>query len=169
MTKRLTVDFQPFLGADARAVVAGLRDGTPITLSEAAPGRPPAARTVTINPPTRKMSHESVFLALSLAMRHLGRAGIFRPAPSELRAAFLGGSVTNRQGVTTYLQGVLTLRSQGMGWFRIAHLLGAGLDPAAGGAKAADRGSVPAWPTAGNLGGGIANGSGVAPQSGMAT
>jgi len=38
---KLSADFSSFLGADAKAVVAGLRNGTPITLTTTTPGATP--------------------------------------------------------------------------------------------------------------------------------
>ncbi|MGQ0524165.1 MAG: hypothetical protein ACT4P8_10950 [Betaproteobacteria bacterium] len=59
--------------------------------------------------------------ALTLANRDLAAAGITSPTPQPTEAALMGGTVTNAQGQTTDMAGVLQLRSQGMGWGQVAH------------------------------------------------
>lgn len=139
---KLEQEFQAFLGQDSKAVVTGLRTGQTIALAETipVPDQPPTIRTVRINPPTGKMGYGNVFISLSLAKQQLNQAGIARPTPSQLQAALLGGSVTNAQGATTNLQGVLTLRGQGMGWGQIAQVYGTKLGAVVGGMKAANHG-----------------------------
>jgi len=61
--------------------------------------------------------------ALDLARRQLSAAGITNPTPEQLRAAMIGGTVRTANGDVA-LQGVLRLRSQGMGWGQIAHAVG---------------------------------------------
>ena len=61
--------------------------------------------------------------ALTFASRDLAAAGITDPTPQQLQAALMGGTATTAHG-SVKLQGVLQLRSQGMGWGEIAHTLG---------------------------------------------
>jgi hypothetical protein len=70
------------------------------------------------------MGKGEVDRALTLANRDLASAGITDPMPQQTEAALMGGTVTNAQGESTELAGVLQLRNQGMGWGRIAHTIG---------------------------------------------
>jgi len=142
--QKLSGDFEPFLGKDSGAVVASLRNGTPVTLTETVPGQPPAAKAVTIAPTTGKMGYGNVFISLALAKSQLAQAGVTQPTPSQLQAALTGGSVTNSQGATTQMQGVLAMRSQGMGWGQIARATGANLGSVVSGMKAANHGMATA-------------------------
>jgi hypothetical protein len=140
---RISSDFSSFLGADSKTVVTGLRNGTPITLTSTDPtsttGTTAATTTNTtiINPPTGKMGHGNVFISLALAKQQLGTMGITEPTPQQLQAALTGGSITTTgttatgtpTTTTTPLKGILTMRSQDMGWGQIAHELGYKLGP----------------------------------------
>jgi len=144
---KMSSDFTSFLGTDAKAVVTGLRNGTPITLTRTAPGPTPGAQpvttTTTITPPPGKMGFGNVFISLALAKQQLGQLGITQPTPAELQAALLGGTITTGSGTsaaTTNLQGILTMRSQDMGWGEIAQRLGVKLGSVVSGLKAANQG-----------------------------
>jgi hypothetical protein len=138
---KISSDFSSFLGADSKAVVTGLRNGTPITLTSTAPtsttGTGGVTDITTINPPTGKMGHGNVFISLALAKQQLGAMGITEPSPQQLQAALTGGSITTTgttatgtpTTTTTPLKGILTMRSQDMGWGQIAHDLGYKLGP----------------------------------------
>ncbi len=174
---KLSTEFSSFLGADSRAVVTGLRNGTPITLTRTAPsttpGTTPVTTTTTINPPTGKMGFGNVFISLALAKQQLSQAGITQPTPQQLQAALLGGTVTTGSGTTattTKLQGILTMRSQHMGWGQIAQKLGFKLGPAVSGLKAANQGLAARATTP--TGSGIVNAGGKpvgSSKSGMVT
>lgn len=99
----------------------GLRTATPITLVEANPDG--TLSTLTFTPPTRPMGYGNITHTLDYATRDLAAAGIDSPTAEQLHAALMGGTVTNAAGETTQLAGVLQLRSQGMGWGKIAHTL----------------------------------------------
>lgn len=144
---KLSADFSSFLGADSKAVVTGLRNGTPITLTTTTPGATPGAQpvttTTTITPPTGKMGFGNVFISLALAKQQLSQAGITQPTPAQLQAALTGGSITTGAGATattTTLQGILTMRSQHMGWGQIAQRLGVKLGTVVSGLKATNQG-----------------------------
>lgn len=98
--------------ANLESLAAGLRRGSSVTLTE-------GSTRVEFVPPTRPMGYGNITRALDLASRQLSAAGITSPTPDDVRAALIGGTNGN---VT--LQGVLRLRSQGMGWGQIAHALG---------------------------------------------
>ena len=125
VTGKISGTFNSFLGSDSTAVVTGLRNRTPITLTTttpaATPGAAPTVTTTVITPPTGKMGH-GVFTSLALAKQQLGQLGISQPTLSSYnrfdwrnRTTGTGATTT-----TTQLQGVLTMRSQGMGWGQIA-------------------------------------------------
>jgi len=146
VTGKISGTFSSFLGPDSTAVVTGLRNGTPITLTTttpaATPGAAPTVTTTVITPPTGKMGHGNVFISLALAKQQLGQLGISQPTPEQLQAALTGGTITTGTGTTattTQLQGVLTMRSQGMGWGQIAQQQGTKLGPVISGLKSANK------------------------------
>jgi hypothetical protein len=114
---RLASRYTDFAGSDANALalVTGLRDDTMIELAPTAPGQTAAK----FDPATGKLGFGNINIALSLAMKELAEAGITQPSPAQIQAALNGGTV----GTTTF-PGILTLRSQGMGWGQIANSLG---------------------------------------------
>src|SRR4029453_18782587 len=145
VTGKISGTFSSFLGSDSTAVVTGLRNGTPITLTTTTPattpGAAPTVTTTVITPPTGKMGHGNVFTSLALAKQQLGQLGINQPTPDQLQAALTGGTITTGTGATpttTELQGVLTMRSQGMGWGQIAQKQGTKLGPVISGLKNAN-------------------------------
>jgi hypothetical protein len=146
VTGKISGTFNSFLGSDSTAVVTGLRNGTPITLTTttpaATPGAAPTVTTTVITPPTGQMGHGNVFISLALAKQQLGQMGISQPTPEQLQAALTGGTITTGTGATattTQLQGVLTMRSQGMGWGQIAQQQGTKLGPVISGLKSANK------------------------------
>jgi hypothetical protein len=125
---KIAAEFQDFLGENSESVVQGLRNGESFTLTETTPGETPdqpgTTTEVTIEPATGKMGYGNVRNSLQLSQFQLQQAGIDQPTASQLDASLNGGSVTNSEGTTTELQGVLALRSEGMGWGRIAQQYG---------------------------------------------
>lgn len=153
VTGKIAGDFSSFLGSDSTAVVTGLRNGTPITLTRTTtvpsttPGGAPITTTTTtvITPPTGHMGHGNVYISLALAKQQLSSFGISQPTPQQLQAALTGGAITLTTGsgttattTTNNLQGILTLRSQNMGWGQIAQKLGYKLGPVMSGMKSAN-------------------------------
>lgn len=140
---KVSSEFSSFLGDDATAVVTGLRNGTPITLTTTDPSSTPTdsgvttastplTTTTTITPPTGKMGLGNVRISLALAKAQLSHYNIDQPTSDQLSAALLGGSITTGSGTTattTQIQGILTMRSEGMGWGQIAQELGYKLGP----------------------------------------
>jgi hypothetical protein len=149
---KISGDFNSFLGADSNSVVTGLRNGTPINLTRTTTtpsstlGGPPTTTTTTttITPPTGQMGHGNVYISLALAKQQLGAMGITEPTPQQLQAALTGGTITQTTATgattTTNLPGILTLRSQKMGWGQIAQKLGYKLGPVISGMKSANHG-----------------------------
>jgi hypothetical protein len=138
---KISSDFSSFLGADSKAVVTGLRNGSPITLTSTVPNSTTGVattETTIINPPTGKMGHGNVFISLALAKHQLGEMGITQPTPQQLQSALTGGQITTTTGTTgtgtpmtstQNLDGILTMRSQNMGWGQISQKLGYKLGP----------------------------------------
>jgi hypothetical protein len=100
--------------ADLESLVHGLRTGTTITLTGGS-----ATQSTTFSSPTAPMGYGNITRALTIARQQLAAAGISDPSPQQLQTALTGGTVTTAQG-STEMQGVLQLRSQGMGWGQIA-------------------------------------------------
>ena len=130
---QLFARYRTFIGSDAdtRSLIQGLRYGETITLGAAESG----GATASFTPPTRPMGWGSVNRALSLTQSELASAGIVQPTSAQLATALTGGTLVAADGSPTAVQGVLTLRGQGMGWGEIAHVLGIG--PGAATASAA--------------------------------
>jgi hypothetical protein len=147
VTGKISGEFNSFLGSNSNAVVTGLRNGSPIALTtttttpSSTPGGAPTTTvtTTTISPPTGKMGFGNVFTSLALAKQQLGQLGISQPTPEQLQTALTGGTITTGTGSTTQLQGILTMRSQGMGWGQIAQKLGTKLGPVVSGLKSANQ------------------------------
>lgn len=146
---KISNDFSSFLGSNSNAVVTGLRNGTPITLKS--PTTTPGTGTIStpnttvITPPTGQMGHGNVYISLALAKQQLGDLGITQPTPQQLQASLNGGTITQTSGTganatttTTELPGVLTMRSENMGWGQIAQKLGYKLGPVISSMKSAN-------------------------------
>ena len=171
---KISGDFNSFLGADSKTVVTGLRSGTPITLTSTSttpsttPGGLPVTTTTNtvITPPNGQMGFGNVYISLALAKQQLSTLGITQPTPQQLQAALTGGTITQTTGTgataattTTDLQGVLTMRSQNMGWGQIAQKLGFKLGPVISGMKSANH-SLASSAAASSKGSGVTNASG---------
>ena len=108
--------------ANAQSLVTGLRTGSIVTLADT--GGAPA---VSFTPATLKMGFGNINIALSLAKTSLAKQGITNPTPAQLAAALNGGSITLTNGTVVVMAGVLTQRSAGMGWGKIAKTMGVNL------------------------------------------
>jgi hypothetical protein len=164
---KISGDFNSFLGSNSKAVVTGLRNGTPFTLTSTSttpsttPGGLPVTTTTNtvITPPTGHMGFGNVYISLALAKQQLSTLGITQPTPQQLQAALTGGTITQTTGTgmtaattTTNLQGILTMRSQNMGWGQIAQKLGFKLGPVIAGMKSANQNLANAAPTSSKAG-----------------
>ena len=84
------------------------------------------------------MGYSNVSIALSVARQQLSEQGISHPTPHQLQAALVGGTITSLlSGKTINLPGILQLKAQGMGWGKIASLLGIKLGSVIGEARPA--------------------------------
>ncbi|CAB1368226.1 hypothetical protein [Denitratisoma oestradiolicum] len=139
-SQRLTSEFANFSGSqeNAASLVSGLRSGGAVTLVDSsntgassgtagsATGTTTSTSTgseVSFVSPTGPMGWGEVRHALTYARESLSTQGITNPTPEQLKAALIGGTLTNADGTATTSTGVLQLRSQGMGWGQIAHTL----------------------------------------------
>jgi hypothetical protein len=132
---RLSAEFRLFAGSDrnAQGLVIGLRDGTGITLTHCING---SASSASFTPPTGCMGYSNVSIAISLARQQLAGEGIGQPTPHQLQATLVGGKITSPlSGNAIKLHGILQLKVQGMGWGKIASLLGIKLGSVIGEAR----------------------------------
>jgi len=104
--------------SNLKSLVRGLRTGSEVELTGT-----PGTKPMTFTPVTPPMGYANVTRALNLAGKQLAAAGIKKPTPHELQAALNGGTVKTANG-SMPLQGVLKLRSAGMGWGQIARMVG---------------------------------------------
>jgi hypothetical protein len=111
--------------ANLERLVYALRTGKPVHLSEAGPaaGRSSSPEASAFAPATRPMGYGDVTRTLELANRQLARVGIRHPTSRQLLAALNGGTVATAQGSIVF-PGVVKLRSEGMGWGKIARTIG---------------------------------------------
>jgi hypothetical protein len=138
VTGKISSDFTTFAGSSANsdALVTGLRNGTPITLTSTdAKG---VTTSTTFTPATGKMGYGNVYISLSLAKQQLAGMGITEPTAEQIQAALNGGTITAASGQTTTMTGVLQMRADGMGWGQIAQSLGYKLGPVISGMKSAN-------------------------------
>lgn len=126
---RLVDEFSAFAGSDAnaRSLVAGLRQATEITLTARGAGGQPGTATQLV-PPTRPMDYGNVRVALVLAREQLVQLGITQPTPGQIKAVLAGGGVasrTNGRAASPFLHpGLLQMRAGGMSWAKIAGTMG---------------------------------------------
>lgn len=138
VSDKISSEFDTFAGStdNSDALVSGLRNGTPVTLTTTdAQG---VTTTTTFTPPTGKMGFGNVFISLAIAKQQLTNLGITQPTARQLQAALTGGTVVSSTGESVTLAGVLQMRAQGMGWGQIANSLGFKLGPVVSGIKAAN-------------------------------
>lgn len=114
---RLASRYSAFAGSDANALalVTGLRDDTTITLAPTAASPTGAS----FDPATGKLGFGNINIALALAQKELADLGISQPSPAQIQTALNGGTIGSET-----LPGILSLRSQRMGWGEIANSLG---------------------------------------------
>ena len=149
----MVASFTDFAGseANARSLVAGLRQGGEITLAASASGVK-AATSTRFTPPTRPMDYGNVRTSLTLAREQLAQLGIRQPTPAQIKAVLAGGAVTSRSTARTtpvLLPGVLPMRAHGLDWNRIADSMGVKLGDAMVGRKGSPAtGTLAAGPAA---------------------
>jgi len=116
---KLTQEFSEFLGGEEQAagVIDGLRQGKAFSLATETPETDTTsdANSTTIEPPTETMGYGNVKMTLKLAEANLAEMGITQPTNEQLSAVLLGGEIDGQP-----VDGILALRSEGMGWGEIA-------------------------------------------------
>ena len=106
---RISSQYSEWAGgrSNADALVAGLRNGAPITLVTNGANRSVSLAGFT---PIASMSYGNVNTALANAQRSLARAGITKPTAEQIQAALIGGEVTTASGATTWVKGSVAPR-----------------------------------------------------------
>ena len=114
--------FVTFAGSEenAAALVEALHDGKPVDLSYPTRDDPETPVKMTIETPAIPMAANDVRMALMLARDALVNIGVSRPTGEQLRAVLLGGELVTPSGRRVGMRGVLTMRSEGFNWGRIA-------------------------------------------------
>jgi hypothetical protein len=105
---RIASDFAAWAGGhqNAQALVAGLHNGTSITLATPGPNRTMSLAGFTPNAP---MSYEEVRSALAAARSELSRLGVRHPTAEQIQAALIGGEVELGHGRTRMLPGTVAV------------------------------------------------------------
>jgi hypothetical protein len=106
----LQLALRPFSGSRENYVrlTEGLRQGSAITLKSTTAG----GAALTFTPHGGPMSEVEVSQTLKLASDLLASQGVYDPAPEQVRAAIVGGSITLAGGRSVLLRGVLEGRTQ---------------------------------------------------------
>lgn len=111
---RLSGQYSEWAGgrSNAESLVAGLRNGAPITLVTNGTDRSVSIAGFT---PTTSMSYSSINTALSNAQRSLAQHGISKPNAEQIQAALIGGEVTTSKGATALVKGSVAPRGAAPG------------------------------------------------------
>jgi hypothetical protein len=106
---RISAQYAEWAGgrSNADSLVAGLRNGAPITLVTNGPDRSVSIAGFT---PTTSMRYGNVTTVLSNAQRSLARLGVVKPTAEQIQAALIGGEVTTSSGATTLVRGSVAPR-----------------------------------------------------------
>jgi hypothetical protein len=111
-------DYSYFLkDVDSKQVVNDLRNGQWSTTTT-----DPTTNTTTTSTealPTGKMGYGNVKISLALAQESLRQQNIMQPTSEQLRTSLVGGEMVPGDSTTT-TNGILQMRSEGMGWGQIA-------------------------------------------------
>ena len=111
---RITSQYSDWLGgkSNADAIVAGLRNGSSVTIVTNGPDRTVSIAGFT---PTGSMSYGNVSAALSNAQRSLARLGITKPTAEQIQAALIGGEILLPSGASATVRGSVAARGGGPG------------------------------------------------------
>jgi hypothetical protein len=122
---KLSTQYAEFAGSqeNANALITGLRDDKPVTLTATTGVMSIVTPSATFTPATGKLGVGEVNIALSLAKTALEKEGITNPTPTQLAAALNGGTFATTSGPVT-MTGVLAQRQDGQGWGQIAKSMG---------------------------------------------
>lgn len=111
---RLASQYSDWAGSrsNAEALVAGLRNGAPVTIVTNSPDRSVSIAGFT---PVSAMSYGNVASALAGAQHSLARLGIRRPNAEQIQAALIGGEISTANGGTTVVKGSVVARGPAPG------------------------------------------------------
>jgi hypothetical protein len=106
---RLSSQYSEWAGgrSNADSLVAGLRNGAPITIVTNGSDRAVSLAGFT---PSAPMNYGNVASALSSAQRSLSRLGIAKPNAEQIQAALIGGEITTPKGSTVAVKGSVAAR-----------------------------------------------------------
>ncbi len=111
-------DYSYFLkNVDSKQVVNDLRSGQWTTTTT--DPQTNATTTTTEALPTGKMGFGNVKISLALAQESLRQQNIMQPTSEQLHTSLVGGQMVPGDSTTT-TNGILQMRSEGMGWGQIA-------------------------------------------------
>jgi len=101
---RLASQYSEWAGgkSNAESLIAGLRSGSPVTLSTYGSNRSVSIAGFT---PAGPMSQGAVSSALANAQRSLSRLGITHPTAEQIQAALIGGEVATSNGKLVAVRG----------------------------------------------------------------
>jgi hypothetical protein len=122
---KIAAHFEMLAGSqdNALALVEALHHGVAVKLVASGASAERALPVVTtIDPPSGVMEWADVERALAMAQAALQRANIKRPTSEQLEAALIGGVITNPQGQSLIMAGILPLHAAGVPWNQVARL-----------------------------------------------
>jgi hypothetical protein len=122
---KIAAHFETLAGSqdNALALVEALHHGVAVKLVASAASTERALPAVTtIDPPSGMMEWGDVERALAMAQAALHRANIQRPTSDQLEATLIGGVITNAQGQSLIMAGILPLHAAGVPWNQVARL-----------------------------------------------
>jgi len=104
---RLASQYSDWAGSrsNADSLIAGLRNGAPITIVTNSPDRSVSIAGFT---PASSMSYGGVSSALAAAQHSLARLGIRQPNAEQIQAALIGGEVELGSGRSHVVRGTIT-------------------------------------------------------------
>jgi hypothetical protein len=111
---RLANQYSEWAGghSNAESLVAGLRNGAPVTIVTNSPDRSVSIAGFT---PASAMSYGSVATALAGAQHSLDRLGIRKPNAEQIQAALIGGEISTASGGLTVVKGSVVARGPAAG------------------------------------------------------
>ena len=111
---RITNEYSDWAGgrSNAESIVAGLRNGGPVTIVTNSPDRRVSIAGFT---PASSMSYGHVASALAGAQHSLSRLGIRKPNAEQIQAALIGGEISTASGGTTVMKGSVVARGPAPG------------------------------------------------------
>ena len=117
-TTNISNEYSYFLkNVDSQQVVNDLRNGQWTTTTTDPTTN--VTTTTTEALPTGKMGFGNVKISLALAQESLRQQGILQPTSEQLHTSLMGGQMVPGDSTTT-TNGILQMRSEGMGWGQIA-------------------------------------------------